>query len=92
MAMSDARAREGGKRTGLTRIMDRQREAAWKSALAKMERGEEVPSEEHFALLREGLFEGMDKVASELLKKRLRMSCSTCCMELTCILSRGAVR
>ena len=59
------RAREGGKRTGLTRIMDRQREAAWKSALAKMERGEEVPSEEHYALLREGLFEGMDKVTAQ---------------------------
>ena len=42
--------------------MDRKRQAAWEAALAKQDRGEEVPSEEHYDLLREGLFKGMNKV------------------------------
>ena len=42
--------------------MDRQREAAWKSALAKLDRGEEVSTEEHYELLQKGLFDGLNKV------------------------------
>ena len=45
--------------------MDRKRQAAWESALAKKDRGEEVPSEEHDDLLREGLFKGMNRVDAE---------------------------
>ena len=36
--------------------MDEKRRAAWKAAIAKRERGEEVPPEEHCALLRDGMF------------------------------------
>ena len=45
--------------------MDEQRRAAWESAIAKSKGGEEVPPEEHYALLREGLFKGMNKVAAQ---------------------------
>ena len=38
--------------------MDRKRRAAWESAIAKRERGEDVPEDEHYALLREGMFDG----------------------------------
>ena len=43
--------------------MDRKCREAWESALAKLDQGEEIPSEEHYNLVPEGLFEGMDKVA-----------------------------
>ena len=36
--------------------MDEKRRAAWKAAIAKRKRGEEVPPEEHDALLRDGMF------------------------------------
>ena len=45
--------------------MDSQRRSAWESAIARNNRGEEVPAEEHYALLREDLFRGMDKVAAD---------------------------
>ena len=38
--------------------MDRKRRTAWESAIAKRERGEDVPEDEHYALLREGMFDG----------------------------------
>ena len=38
--------------------MDSKRRAAWESAIAKRDRGVEVPPEEHYALLREGMFSG----------------------------------
>ena len=38
--------------------MDKQRQAAWEAAIAKLRRGEEVPAEEHYALLREDMFAG----------------------------------
>lgn len=34
------------------------RRAAWESAIAKRKRGEDVPEDEHYALLREGMFNG----------------------------------
>ena len=36
--------------------MDEKRRAAWKAAIAKRKQGEEVPPEEHCALLRDGMF------------------------------------
>ncbi len=38
--------------------MDRKRRAAWESAIAKRKRGETVPEDEHYALLRDGMFDG----------------------------------
>ena len=38
--------------------MDEEHRAAWKAAIAKRNRGEEVSLDEHYALLREGMFEG----------------------------------
>ena len=38
--------------------MDEKRLAAWQAAIAKRRQGEEVPLEEHYALLREGMFKG----------------------------------
>ena len=35
--------------------MDKERSAAWKSAIAKLDEGEEVPSEDHYALLRKDM-------------------------------------
>lgn len=43
--------------------MDSQRRSAWESAIARNNRGEEVPAEEHYALVREDLFRGMNKAA-----------------------------
>ena len=40
--------------------MDRKRRAMWNAALAKKDRGETIPPKEHFALLRDGLFEGQN--------------------------------
>lgn len=45
--------------------MDEQRRAAWKGAIRKSRRGEPVSPEEHYALLREGLFKGLALVAVE---------------------------
>ena len=42
--------------------MDRKRRAAWGSAFAKLDRGEEVSTEEHYELLCNGLFDGLNKV------------------------------
>lgn len=42
--------------------MDERREAAWKAGIAKRKRGEDVPLEEHYALLREGMFNEGNKV------------------------------
>lgn len=39
--------------------MDEQRRAAWKAAIRKLRRGEPVPPDEHYALLRENLFKGL---------------------------------
>ena len=41
--------------------MDDRRRAAWKAALAKRRQGEQVPPEDHYALLREGMFAGEAK-------------------------------
>ena len=38
--------------------MDEKRRVAWESAIAKLDRGEEVPAKEHDALLREDMFKG----------------------------------
>ena len=45
--------------------MDEERRAAWEAAFAKLREGLqiwEIPSEEHYALLPQGLFEGMNEV------------------------------
>ena len=42
--------------------MDRRRRAAWEAALANKDRGEEVSEEEHYKLLRDGLFDGLNLV------------------------------
>ena len=50
------------------RAMDKQRRAAWNAAFKKLNAGREVwemPAEEHAALLRPGLFEGLDEVAAQ---------------------------
>ena len=41
--------------------MDDRRRAAWKAAITKQRRGEEVPPEDHYALLHEGMFAGEAK-------------------------------
>ena len=46
------------------RGMDKQRRAAWNAALKKLDAGLAVPTEAHEALLRPGLFEGLDAVAA----------------------------
>ena len=38
--------------------MDEKRRAAWESAIVKHNRGEDVPEEEHYALLQENMFQG----------------------------------
>ena len=43
--------------------MDEHRRKAWEEAIAKLDRGETVPEEDHSALLRENMFKGDDKVA-----------------------------
>ena len=45
--------------------MDEQRRVAWKGAIRKSHRGEPVSAEEHYALLREGLFKGLGTVDAE---------------------------
>ena len=48
--------------------MDRERCDAWAAAFAKLKTGLQVwdlPPEEHYALLRPGLFEGMDEVTAQ---------------------------
>ena len=48
--------------------MDKPRRAAWAAAFKKLNAGLEVwemPAEEHAALLRPGLFEGLDEVAAQ---------------------------
>ena len=45
--------------------MDSEREEAWASAVAKLRRGEEVPRQEHYALLRKGMFEELNKADAE---------------------------
>ena len=45
--------------------MTQQRRAAWKGAIRKSRRGEPVSPEEHYALLREGLFKGLGTVDAE---------------------------
>ena len=50
------------------RAMDAPRRAAWAAAFKKLNAGLEVwemPAEEHAALLRPGLFEGLDEVAAQ---------------------------
>ena len=42
--------------------MDERRRAAWLAAIAKLDRDEEVSTEEHYELLRQGLFDGLNKV------------------------------
>ena len=42
--------------------MDKKRRAAWEAAIAKLDRGEQVPAEEHYALLRKDMFKGVSKV------------------------------
>ena len=42
--------------------MDEKRRAAWEAAVAKLDRGDEVPPEDHYALLREGMFKGFAHV------------------------------
>ena len=42
--------------------MDETRRAAWKAAIAELKRGEGVPPEEHYGLLREGMFSEGNKV------------------------------
>ena len=42
--------------------MDRNRRAAWDAAFAKIANGESISSAEHYALLRPGLFEGLNDV------------------------------
>ena len=39
--------------------MDEARRAAWEAAIAKQECDEEVPLDEHYAFLREGMFGGV---------------------------------
>ena len=48
--------------------MDKERCDAWAAAFAKLKTGLQVwdlPPEEHYALLRPGLFEGMDEVTAQ---------------------------
>ena len=40
------------------RFVDEARRAAWKAAIAKQRGGEDVPPEDHYALLRSGMFAG----------------------------------
>ena len=50
------------------RDMDKPRRAAWAAAFKKLNAGlkmSELPAEEHAALLRPGLFEGLDEVAAQ---------------------------
>ena len=47
------------------RTMDEPRRAAWAAALKKLDVGLKVPAEVHAALLRPGLFEGLDAVAAQ---------------------------
>ena len=50
------------------RTMDKPRRAAWAAAFKKLNAGLkvwEMPAEEHAALLRPGLFEGLDEVAAQ---------------------------
>ena len=50
------------------RTMDEPRRAAWAAAFKKLNAGLkvwEMPAEEHAALLRPGLFEGLDEVAAQ---------------------------
>ena len=42
--------------------MDRKRHDDWVTALAMMDRGEEVPSELHYVLLKKGMFDGLNAV------------------------------
>ena len=41
--------------------MDKKRKAAWKSAILNVKRGEEVSPEDHYSLLRQGMFEGLNE-------------------------------
>ena len=45
--------------------MNEERRAQWMRVIRKARRGEPVPPQEHDALLREGLFHGLDEVAAE---------------------------
>ena len=45
--------------------MDKQRRAAWAAAFEQLDAGLAVPAEEHQALLRPGLFEGLGPVAAQ---------------------------
>ena len=41
--------------------MNEKRKAMWEKAIAKLDRGEEVPAEDHHALLREGVLKGVEE-------------------------------
>ena len=41
--------------------MDDERRAAWKAAISLRDQGKDVPNEDHYALLREGMFKGVSK-------------------------------
>lgn len=45
--------------------MNEERRAQWMRVIRKARRGEPVPPQEHLALIREGLFRGLDEAAAE---------------------------
>ena len=55
--------------------MDERRRAAWEAAIGQRDRGEDVPPEEHYALLRDGMFKGSEIDAAEEAALFLRYWC-----------------